>query len=129
MYVRDYVKAAYDVIEREGNVDKTLSALRTYLDGRGLAPMYPRILRGLAEEFRRRERTSRPVLSVARERDVARYEREIADAFARLGSSEKPAVEVNDNLIGGFVAEASGKRIDRSFKTKLLHAYQRLTAR
>jgi F0F1-type ATP synthase delta subunit len=128
MHTKDYVQATYEVLAKEGEVKTTLDALTRYLKGRGLMKLYPSILRGLQEQVRRKSKSKKPKVFIAREKDVKRHEKEITTALKKLGTEEEHEVVVSDNLIGGYIVQKSDSRVDGSYKSKLLHAYRRLTA-
>lgn len=127
MYTKDYVKATYDILKRDGDVSHTLQSLLRYLKKRGLGNLYPSILRGLIDQISRTEKNAKPKVFLARESDFKKYEAEIRSSLKQLGAADDTAIEVNRNLIGGFIVQKKDRRMDKSYKTKLLHAYHRLT--
>jgi F0F1-type ATP synthase delta subunit len=128
MRIKDYVQATYETLGKTGDARHTLANLTQYLERRGLTSLYPRILRGLMEKLHRSSRMGEARLIVAREKDAhdaLHAAKEHADTF---GTVAKSAVHVDPHLIGGFILEQNGKRLDKSYKRVLLDTYRKLTS-
>lgn len=125
MRTKDYIDATYSLVEGGHDEGETLARLKAYLTKRGLAKLYPSVLRGLAEKFRRNAKTSRTKVIVARAEDTKVHEADIVGVLAEIHGEHD--VVVDENIIGGFIVKGKNERIDRSFKQKLLHVYHQLT--
>jgi F0F1-type ATP synthase delta subunit len=124
MIVRDYINAAYELLEKDEK--DTLPRLKQYLEKKGLMKLYPRILRGLMEKIRRNETSGVPKVILARENDGAAYKNEIHGALQKMGMQNYDVV-VDDSIIGGFIVKGKTLQVDGSYKRTLLEAYHRLT--
>lgn len=127
MHTRDYVQATYETIRAGKDPAKTLSALSSYLEKRGLIKLYPSILRGLSERVRRGTKSTVKKVIVARKEDFTVHEASIREQMKILGGSSDHDVRIDPHIIGGFIIESSDKRVDQSYKRTLLHAYHRVT--
>jgi F0F1-type ATP synthase delta subunit len=127
MRIKDYVQALYALLKDGSELEPTLSHMRAYLKKRGLSSLYPRILRGLIEKLRRSDRVESGRIIVAREKDARHALHEAKMHEGIFGEMHKDAVEVDPNIIGGFILEKGGSRLDQSHKRALLDAYRRLT--
>jgi F0F1-type ATP synthase delta subunit len=126
MYIKDYVEATYETLQNSTDTFAVLESLRQYLSRRGLGKLYPAVLRGVVEKFRRKEKSGALTVVVAREADIKRHEEEIARALQVLGETSGHAVKVDETMIGGYIVKNQDRRIDQSYKNRLLHAYHRL---
>lgn len=128
MRIKDYVQATYETLGKTGDAQETLSGLAAYLKRRGLTSFYPRILRGLIEKLERSGRMEEASLTVAREKDVHHALAEAKKHAEDFGTVEKRSVRIDPHLIGGFILERNGKRLDQSHKRVLLDTYRKLTS-
>lgn len=128
MYIKDYIHATYDVLQRETNTNKTFDALKLYLQSRGLIKLYPSILRGVLEMERRSLKRSIPKVIIARKEDFKKYAQEIEKYVEAMDSGTTHEVVIDENCIGGFIVQSKDKKIDQSYKQKLLYTYQRVTS-
>jgi F0F1-type ATP synthase delta subunit len=125
MHTNAYIQAAYKTLKKS-DLDIVLENLKKYLNKRGLQKLYPTILRGLLEKIRRSDRRSVSRVVLARESDFKRYQTEIENALKKLGV-KKHKTHIDEKIIGGFMVNGNNERMDRTWKSALLHAYQRLT--
>lgn len=123
MHIKDYVEATHTVLQKNADTETVLASLSTYLKKRGLLKLYPSILRGLIDKSVRKEKNLIPKVIVAREKDIALHQSEIA-THLKPGSPSKTIID--PTLIGGFIIKTKDTYIDQSHKTKLLHAYHRV---
>lgn len=126
MYTKDYVQAAYEVLREKDDSQGTLRALKTYLKNRGLLSMYPQILRGLIDKIERKNKSLIPTVTVAREKDLKRFKKEIETATKEFGNNDEYKTVIDTAIIGGYVVKGSNRHIDQSYKSKLLQAYRSL---
>ena len=128
MRIKDYGQATYETLGKTGDTELTLGGLTKYLERRGLTSLYPRILRGLIEKLQRSSRMEETTLTVAREKDVHDALAEAKKRAEDFGTVEKKSVRIDPHLIGGFILERNGKRLDQSHKRVLLDTYRKLTS-
>lgn len=127
MRTKDYIEAAHGLLKGGTDEAVVFTKLKGYLEKRGLAKLYPSVLRGLAEKIRRTDLRARTKVVVAREGDAKLHAGEIEKAVAEVGKGTGHDVVVDETIIGGFVVKGRDERLDRSYKSTLLHAYHRLT--
>ena len=128
MRIKDYVQAFYALIKEGSDIESTLSHMRAYLAKRGLSSLYPRILRGIVEKLRRSERVQTGRIIVAREKDAHHALTESKAHENTFGSITKDNVHIDPSIIGGFILEREGVRLDQSHKRTLLETYRKLTS-
>lgn len=126
MYTKDYIQATYEVMHDAKDPASVLPSLRTYLTQRGLQKMYPVVLRGLIEKIYRKNRTTKPKIIVAREKDFKKHHSAIQSILTELKTTEEPETRIDGSLIGGYIVQGASDRVDRSYKNKLLHIYRSL---
>ena len=122
MYIKDYIQATYEVLEKDADTHQVLSSLSQYLKKRGLSKLYPSILRGLLDKRTRKEKNTIPRVIVAREEDLKKHKTEI-EAYTK--DIDTTTVSIDPTIIGGFIIITKDTYIDQSHKNKLLHAYHR----
>lgn len=126
MYIKDYIQATSEVLKKEHDPVTVLHALKKYLERRGLTKLYPAILRGIIEKNRRSERSSTAKVTIARNSDFVTHESDILKVLADLDQTKGHQIHVDETLIGGYIIKSKDKRIDNSYKSKLLHTYRSL---
>jgi len=67
-------------------------------------------------------------VTVASKHDLEKYRKEISEAKNALGLSPSIQEVENDSLIGGYVVQGKGKRIDGSYKRMLIALYRYMTS-
>ncbi len=126
MRAKDYIDATYELLSRGMSADAVLKNLRAMLERKGLLAMYGKVLRGLLDRTVRKHATEGTKVTVARQADVARYAEAIKGAISDIGGGDTHQMNVDPHLIGGFVVTHNGKRVDKSYKSTLLHVYQNI---
>lgn len=127
MHTHDYIKAAESLLI-EGTAPETVfGGLRNVLEKRRHGGLYPKILRGLIQSLKRREKLDALVVTIARDTDQTLFKREIREAIRALGSTKEPQYHVDPTSIGGYRVESQGKSIDNTYKTQLRALYTSLT--
>lgn len=123
-----YALALWKMIEGGMKPKETVMKLREALGKRGRVNLTPKIARAFARIAEREHRKRVVTLSVAREKDALKAEREVKDILQELGVSAKDMkVRVDDSLIGGWRLEGRERLIDASYKELLLSIYNRAT--
>lgn len=124
-----YSKAAYRALLKGVDPEMVCASLKRLLARKGHSGLYPRILRDLYRALTKNQAQRVVQVSVARERDIARFAAQIKAYTARIGADQHSIVHTTDpTLIGGFTVETPSTRLDRSFKHALLALYRSLTA-
>jgi F-type H+-transporting ATPase subunit delta len=88
--------------------------------------LLPAIVREYERMVRKAEAHTRLTVSVAKASDRQRYAGVIARDAALLGNTEVEEIVEDPSLVGGYVLEANGSRIDQSYKNRLLSLYREL---
>lgn len=124
---KQYAHALVEAMKRGVAPEKALTELRSLVSSRGHDALWGRIARELSR-IAARERAKEPVLTVAREADIAAARSRAEAELAGKGiDTAKLHVKTDDTLIGGWELVAPGFRIDASFKKHLLDLYRTLT--
>jgi F0F1-type ATP synthase delta subunit len=111
-------------ISDRGNDKKFLDQVIHYMKSRGHASLLPQVVRIL-------ERTpgkEAAVVRVAKKEDAAKYKHGIQDALRIFGGSDDHRVEVDSNVVGGYMVYGNGKAIDKTFRTALVSLYQKISS-
>lgn len=126
MRTKDYIDATYELLSRGVSADAVLKNLRTMLERKGLLAMYGKILRGLLNRIVRKHATEETRVIIARQGDVTRYAEALKEVISDIGGGDRHQTNVDPHLIGGFIVTHNGKRVDKSYKSTLLHVYQNI---
>lgn len=126
MRAKDYVEASYELLVRGTSPVTVLKNLRVILERKGLLAMYGKILRALLDKMVRRHSTEGTCVTVAREGDGTRNAKDIQNAISDIGGDTAYQTKIDPHLIGGFIVTHSGRRVDKSYKSTLLHVYQNI---
>lgn len=127
MRTKDYIHALAATLQNNADEEKVLAHLRTHLKKKGLMSLYSRILRGTVERMKRQQRTMKGRFIVAREKDITHALKASKEHQTLFGEFAKDTVEVHPNIIGGYILERNGTRLDKSHKSALLAVYKKLT--
>lgn len=122
----NYITAVLDELLEGKDPEVTLEGLKKVLEQKGHTRLYPSVLRGVARVLEARGTHDARVVV----KDTAAYEKQkeaITAALKKLGTTEEPELQVDETIIGGFIAEAEGKQLDKSYKSKLVSLYRNLT--
>ncbi len=119
-----YAAAVIQLIKDGQDVDQVLRGLATILTARSHEKLFQSVLRIVLRTLETHQSNDRVV--VASSEDAIALEQAIA-ALAKQGVTKKLPTIVDPNIIGGFVTETNGVRIDASYKQTLLTLYQTIT--
>jgi len=102
-------------------------AFVSYMQAHGRRWWVPQVLRVYARLKKLEEKADAMSVRVARESDRDKLSAYIKSAATQMGAStQKECVSVDLSLIGGFIIEKDGKRLDASYKHKLVQLYKKL---
>lgn len=123
-----YVNAILSLIKDGNNIDAVMAGFSRALKARGHQRLYRGVLRSVLRELS----AARPDLMVVARNEQA-YEAEknaIANALNTLNVpvGSVPVVRYDDTIIGGVIVEHKARRLDQSYKQRLLKIYRSLTA-
>ncbi|OGG86157.1 hypothetical protein A2392_01700 [Candidatus Kaiserbacteria bacterium RIFOXYB1_FULL_46_14] len=110
---QDYLKALLPLLKDEKEAAKVLPQLEKVMKKHGHSRLLLPVLRAALRELSGYANASHPRLIIANESDKARFTKKYKDA----------EVIVDTNIIGGYIYETEGQRLDQSYKTKLLNWY------
>lgn len=126
MRIKDYIEATYAVTSSGTSSEIAINNLKLLLERKGLLKLYPRVLKGLLEKFQRKNTSLSAHVYIARDKDLIRHKDQIKSALEKINVLGEYATHIDPTLIGGFVASSNGKRVDKSHKSTLLHAYHKV---
>ena len=122
----NYITAVLEALLAGKDPEVTLQGLKKVLQEKGHTQLYPSVLRGVARVLESRGTHDARVVVT----DAAAYEKQkaaIDAALRELGAHDKPELHLDETIIGGYIAEAQGRQLDKSYKTKLVSLYRNLT--
>ena len=124
-----YAQALWNMVQDGVSPKQAVTKLESVLRGHGRLALMPRIGKAFARIAERESRKQRVLLSVAREKDAHKAEREVKALLKEMGVGEKDvSVHLDDALIGGWRLEGRGYLHDASYKKHLLSLYNRATS-
>ncbi len=127
MRVTDYATAVLELIEHGMSEDAALTGLSRVLHEREHDRLYPKILRTLRVEVEQHLKQSAVVVTVARESDLLLLNNSIENAVTQL-SGNTFETRIDSTISGGFIVDSSERRLDASYKKRLLTLYRSLIA-
>ncbi|MBV9349786.1 MAG: F0F1 ATP synthase subunit delta [Patescibacteria group bacterium] len=111
--------------ESEGKNSAFAEKLIAYMKNRGHLSLIPQIVKLLS---RREVRTDAPVVTVAKESDLEKYQTKIRAALAQLGMPDAtPVHAVDARAVGGYAVRAQAKLIDKTYRSALISLYRNVT--
>lgn len=123
---RAYAQALWRQVEKGAEPRRAVAALRDALEARGRLELLPRVARAFVRLADRERRKSALTLTVAREKDAHRAQKDAKEFLDALGASAKDVdIEIDEKLVGGWRLEGREHLVDASHKTQLLDIYQR----
>lgn len=123
----NYTQAVIAMIEAGNEPEMVIAGLKTTLTAHGHQALLGSVLHGVVRIMSAKDLTGAEAF-VASEADKNKYAAAIATALAELDTQSEPTVTVDETLVGGFVVEANNRRLDHSYKSKLVKLYRSLTA-
>lgn len=127
MRARDYTHAVLELIHEGMSVDEAFRGLTYTLIQRGHRSLFPAILRELERNAEMMVAKETATLTLAKKDDESKLKAEITKALELIGATAH-TVRTDSTITGGFILEGNEKRIDESYKKKLLTLYRSLTA-
>lgn len=121
-----YITAVLKQLASGMSAEDTIEGLKKTLNRRGHDRLLPVILRGVVRVLES-DNTDVVIAKVASESAVKTYAKTIKASLEQLNASSEPKIEIDKTLIGGYIAEANYKRLDASYKSKLVTLYRSLT--
>jgi F0F1-type ATP synthase delta subunit len=124
MHVRDYAHAAYQVINSGHGVDETLTKLKSVMQTRGSARLYPRVLKELVALLEKHVHRTVTTVTVARVKDISRHDLDIEKALMSLEAAKEYTTVVDPTIVGGFKISKYDRVIDSTYKRRLVTLYR-----
>jgi F0F1-type ATP synthase delta subunit len=121
-----YIQALLQMIAEGSDIDLVLKGLSTILKAKGHTRLHASILHGVLRVLSAESLSHTTRVVTASETDAIKFAVAIKHALRELGTEEGGVVEVDDSLIGGFIAEHNNVIIDTSYKAKLVSLYRSL---
>ncbi len=122
-----YSEAVYTAVQNGTDIKAALERLGEILKRHGHEALYPRILQSLKARFAQDMLRGTATVRLAKDADEKKYTKEIG-AFLESQKLSASEIVVDETLIGGYVFEGGGSRVDASYKKSLLNIYKNLIA-
>lgn len=123
-----YINAVAELLLQGKDADTVLSNLLKVLKEKGHTSIYADILKGVAAKLELYTQNGETTVVVASQEDVKKHSKAIERSLEAIeGSLKTASIEIDQTLIGGFVAIHKGKSIDMSYKQKLVSLYRSIT--
>lgn len=122
----NYQQAVLSLLESGKNPEEILSGLKSTLKKHGHEALLLSILRSV-ERVLAAERYTGTVVTVARQKDIEKFQSSISAELNKLTAVDTPVQKIDDSIIGGFIVEADNKIINKSHKHQLVNLYRKLT--
>lgn len=119
-----YSKAVMMLLKEGSDTEVVLHRLKKTLQKSGRAKLLPRILTQLLTDLERTDQDTKVTVRVAREGDEKKHRAAIADALDALNCEGETETRIDPQIIGGYSIETKDKKIDATYKQKLLSLYQ-----
>lgn len=125
MRVRDYTESVYALYTEGVDIDTLMKNLVATLSRRGHERLLPKILSQLLHVSEKEGKRNEVTIILANAAHEALLADDIKKALSQLGKSQY-TVRIDPTITGGFIAESTEARIDRSYKKQLLTTYRSL---
>lgn len=125
--VKDYTKALVDTLNQGVAVETALTNLKQYLKQRGHEQIWSNILQETLIKLEKESHTGKVLVRVAKAEAVDSPE--VKDLLNKHAENVEHEVEIDETLIGGAVITHQHRRLDTSYKTKLINLYHGITTR
>ena len=123
---QNYITAVLDHLNNGVEAEVVLSGLKRTLTKHGHKTLYASVLKGVLRVLEANS-TSGTTVTVLSEADFNKQKAVIETALNQLQAAESPTIVEDSSIVGGFVAEANNRRIDQSYKTRLVALYRQVT--
>jgi len=115
-----YARLIQEASDNEAGA-KFADKLLSYMKSRGHLSLLPSVINIL----RRMPVKDEAVVIVKDDKDLTRYKAEIKAFLAGAGHDGKPRIALDPRIVGGYSARVKGKLLDKSFRSALVHLYQK----
>ncbi|MAZ56434.1 hypothetical protein CL653_01450 [bacterium] len=122
----NYVQALLQSIEVGVEPRVALQNLMLVQEKRGHMKLYRGVLQSTLRFLEGRAQDE-ALVTVTDNSQYDSYKSEIESQLAGMNITTTPAVQINSNLIGGYILESKSQRVDASYKQKLVSLYQKIT--
>jgi F0F1-type ATP synthase delta subunit len=121
----DYVQAFLATLADGMTVEAALSGLRAALQRKGHSKLLPSVLQEVLRTLEAQKESVGAVVTVARPSDLQMHKSKIETIIHELGASNvEIKEEVDETIVGGFVATFNYKENDQSYKKALKSLYE-----
>ncbi len=124
--VKNYTAAIVALLESGVPAEEVLSNVKANLVKKGHQKLWPQILRSLTTALAEVERRAGAVVRVAKVSDQENAV--VQQLLVELGAPQTVRTEIDESLIGGSVVTYQHRRLDNSFKKRLLDLYHQTTS-
>ncbi len=122
-----YIQAVLESIREGKELDVVIASLARVLAVKGHQSLFGSVLKGVLRVIEAEASRTGAVVTVAKLADEQKHVAAIKVALEKMGTNSSYTTEVDDTLIGGFIAEVNNTVHDASHKTALVNLYRNLT--
>jgi len=98
-----------------------------YLKSKGHEKLLPKIFRRYEELLAREQKKNTISITLGHEKVLHGHKQDLQEELKKIfGKEVDIETRVDESLIGGYLVEGKGIRIDRSFKSSLKNLYQKM---
>lgn len=120
-----YIQAVVELLKDGKNANTVFSGLKKTLERKGHTRLHASILHGVEKTVNRESRE--PIVTAATEETFRTDSKEIKKALSILGADTTYIKQVDETLVGGYIAAHNHMMLDKSYKTKLTNLYRNAT--
>ena len=103
------------------NSSSRLDGMLAYMKKKGHLSVLPQMLRIVERE---QKENATVHITVARESDITKYQKDIDEVVRTLGGTESPRVSIDPNVVGGFSVRSGSHLVDTTIRSSLVNIYQ-----
>lgn len=122
----NYIKGIIGLLTEGKDPDVVLRGLRTTLASRGHEALLPGILQGVLSTLEEQKEGTLPRVTVGRAADAEKLKAAIVDSLHSLGAAEAFETQVDETIVGGFIAHHDHQIVDKSYKSALVSLYRNI---
>lgn len=126
---KHYINAVVALLREGRDLDVVLQNLSSLLVQKGHTRLHKSVLEGVCARMLEDQELETPLVRLAKAQDEKDLEAQIKQALGSLGYTNKQVrTHIDPTIIGGFIATYRSKRINASYKEKLVSLYRNITA-
>lgn len=127
MKATDYAEALFETLGDESMLQQRIRGLDRVLAEKGHAKLKASILKATLQKLKKKQSEQTAIVYIAKQEDEQKYAQAISALCTEHSITIKPAIHIDESLIGGFVFCTQTMQLDRSYKRALTTIYRSLT--